>query len=772
MRLLLAGATTQWTDGFPLGNGQLGVMALPEANQDRWQFTADSCWSGSPQTVSALAKDGSAARVAARDALLAGDPVAADGHLRELQMGHAQSFQPWGDLLVQVSTAGEPLVRRLDLSAGLELHERPLGEGAVSCAALASAPDECFVAHYASGGAPFDLSLVLAPAHPVDEWRSQYDGLAAVVRMPSDVVPSHQAPPGERLFREGPSVSAAAAVRVHSDGALVVSEGQVQVRGATEVVVHLAVATSFAGADGSIEPTADVCQEAWRLVSSAPTDISTLIERSWSDRLELLGDFDLELAASAQDLRDDWELVDVDLDEELADDRPSGTLVAATVHFARHLAVSASRPGSRAMNLQGIWNDQLEPPWSSDYTININTEMNHWPLGPLGLAGCLSPLEDLVRTLSRTGGDVAGRLGLDGWLAHHNADIWGFGHATGRGADSPSWSAWPMGGVWLLTTLAQQFEFTLDRREAAERWLPLADGAVDAMLSLLVEWPGHGLVTCPATTPENLYWHEGAQLAASRATAMDQALVRELFTRWLAARVLLDLPVDERVERVRRSLAELAEPFVLEDGRWSEWLDVDDEVEPTHRHVSHLYEVFPGDGAWSREDPQAQLDATARTLVERGPESTGWALAWRVALWARLRDAERAEFFVRQFLRPVRDGDGHGGVYANLFCAHPPFQIDGNFGVAAGIAEMLVQSHRVEDGRRVLDLLPCVPESWGAGRVQGLRARDGVTVELNWDADGATAEVTGERPVRLRVLLRGRVEDIDLVPGENTRITA
>jgi alpha-L-fucosidase 2 len=433
-------------------------------------------------------------------------------------------------------------------------------------------------------------------------------------------------------------------------------------------------------------------------------------------------------------------------------------LASLYFQFGRYLMISASRTPEVPMNLQGIWNEQVRPPWSSNYTININTEMNYWAAETANLSEFHKPLFGFIKNLSKTGAVSAKTFyGVDGWVAHHNSDIWAISNPVGDfGKGDPVWANWTMGGAWLATHLWEHFLFTNDTSFLKNTAYPILKQAAVFCQQFLVKDANGKWVTAPSTSPENVFINnKGFKGAVLYGGTADLAMIRELFANVLDAGAVLKNDVDFS-SQIKQMHIDLYPYQIGQKGNLQEWYYDWEDEDPKHRHVSHLYGLYPGTSITFNKTP-ALANAVKRSLELRTNNGTGWSIAWKINLWARLHNAERA-YDALQTIMTYYPADKNevkmagGGTYPNLFDAHPPFQIDGNFGATAGIIEMLVQSH---DGE--IELLPALPAQWKSGFIHGVKARGGYTVDITWlDGKLKKAVIKGKHPLGSRVSYNGQ----------------
>ena len=707
---------TKWTEALPVGNGRIGAMEFGGVNQERLQLNEDTLWAGGPYDP--VNPDAKAALPEVRKLIFAGNYVAAMQLISAKVLSkplRQMPYQTAGDLMLSFPDApsAQDYRRALDLNTAVSTVEYTVNGVGFTRQVFASAADQVIVTRLTAnkkGAINFTAGLQTPETADI----ATESGNTIVMRGVNQAADGIE---GTLKFQ--------VRARVMADGGtLSATSNTVSVANADSATILVALATSYKNYDDvSGNPEAIVTGQ----ISAAQTkSFNALLSAHVREHQRLFRRVSLDLGTS--------KAMQLPTDERIRDFDNGGDPQFAALYFqfARYLLISCSRPGGQPANLQGLWNDSMNPPWQSKFTININTEMNYWPAEPCNLGECVDPLIAMVRDLSVTGARTAREMyGADGWVAHHNTDLW---RASGP-IDGANYGMWPMGGAWLCDHLWDHYEFNPDTAYLKQVY-PLMRGAAQFFLDTLVEDPtNHWLVTNPSLSPEHKHPYGTAVCAGP---SMDEEILRDLFANTMKASEILGTDESFRAE-LAAARARLAPPQIGGAGQLQEWLEDWDMQAPDihHRHVSHLYALYP---SWQINifDTPKLAAAAEKSLEIRGDESTGWATAWRINLWDRLHDGDHSYKILQFLLSPQR-------TYPDMFDAHPPFQIDGNFGGAAGIAEMLLQSRPLEAPGAAekfeVELLPALPGAWPEGSVEGLCARGGFVVSETWK-QGKLTEAT------------------------------
>lgn len=762
MKMIFEAPAAEWHESLILGNGRLGAAVYGGTKTEQIALNEDTLWSGYPKKTQKDMPEGYLEKI--RE-LTGKKQYIQAMELTESVLSESEDTQmyvPFGDLFLQIQ--GEEDIteyrRELDLdTAEVRISYKNFGKK-VEKRCLVSQPDQILV-YQIKSEQPVTVRIWTRGGYLTGS-KCEFGILKAFGRCPGRNTFTKGEMGTEKAVPRFPESPNEMGMRYEGWGKVVSTDGKVQeadteilVEETRELTLYYGIRSGFSGYDRhpcleGRDPVPDLEKD----LLAGQMSYDTIRKRHLEEYQPYYQRVSLHLHGDVPEERDlKRRLLDCESGKE------DQGLAALLFQYGRYLLISSSRPGTQAANLQGIWNREIIPPWFSDYTVNINTQMNYWMTGPCNLTEMAQPLTAMCRELLEDGKETAKKyFGCEGACCFHNADIW---RKTSPADGKAVWSFWPMGYAWLCRNLYDQYLFSEDKEYLKKIYPILRENVI--FCTQVVRKTEKGYALTPATSPENEFLCDGQKVSVAYYSEDANAIIRNLLRDYLECCRILNIH-DETEKDAGKILEGMVPVAVDSEGRILEWHEELEEADVHHRHLSHLYELHPGRGI-GRYTPELSR-AARKSLERRGDERTGWSLAWKVIMWARLKDGEHAGRIVKNLFHMVDPNEPEsiqgGGVYPNLLCAHPPYQIDGNLGYTAGVAEMLLQSHDNE-----IHILPALPPAWKEGYVSGIRARGGVTVQIQWDDTQRKVILKSDRTQKVTVRIgEAQPEEVMLYGGE------
>lgn len=715
-----------WEEALPLGNSRLGAMVYGIPQREEIQLNEETIWGGSPHRNDNPKALGALPEV--QKLIFDEKYEDADKLINDTFFGgpHGMPYLTAGSVILNFENHQnyQNYYRELDLNKAVALTRYKVDDVTYTRELFSSFADDLIIMRI-SADKMNSLNFSVLYQNPLENTVS-IDGAKLILNGKGT---DHEGISGKVVFEIQTEIKS-------KDGKVEANDNSIHVSNASEAIIYISIGTNFSDWNNLENDPKEIASK--MLEAGLKEEYKSALERHISTYVSQFNKFKLDLGVNDNNKN-------LTTTERIKDFKNSQdpSLVTLLAQFGRYLLISSSQPGGQPANLQGIWNNSVNPAWDSKYTININAEMNYWPAEVTNLSDNHHPLFQMIEDLSNSGRETARTMyGAEGWVAHHNTDIW---RITGP-VDFAAAGMWPTGGAWLCQHIWEHWLYTGDK-EFLSKYFHVLKGASDFFLSTLIEHPDNGWrVVSPSVSPEI-----GPVTAG---TTMDNQLVFDLFSNTAMANDLLGMS-SAYSNKLREMINKLPPMQIGKYSQLQEWLQDVDDPKNEHRHVSHLYGLYPGNQISPYSTPEL-FEGAKQSLIYRGDQATGWSIGWKVNLWARLLDGEHAYKIIQNMLTLAGSGDQRGGrTYPNLFTAHPPFQIDGNFGLTAGVAEMLVQSHD-----QAVHLLPALPKLWAKGSVSGIMARGGFEIDMNWDDEiiekaEITSKLGGNLRIRSYVPLKG-----------------